>query len=183
MKGNIMLTLHSLSDIPRAGSGGEYETFRRNDQVSMLDCPDDVLRDWLWDHGRHIPFLEDYGTVDLTTIRRTCEAIATATLVGLPTGPSEAELIAENAQNHEHWIGTRDYAHPEVRTAWEQDGTWVRRPILLDRSAIDTDLRGLQVVEGRTRFGILRGRHAAGIAVAQTHSVWVGRPVHSSGGK
>ena len=178
-----MLTLHSLSDIPRAGSGGEYETFRRNDQVSMLDWPDDVLRDWLWDHGRHVPFLEDYGSVDLTAIRWTCEAIATATLVGLPTGSREAELMAEIAQNHEHWIGTRDYANPEVRSAWEQDGTWVRRPILLDRSAIHPDLSGLQVVEGHTRFGILRGHHAVGIAVAPTHSVWVGRPVHSSGGK
>ena len=32
-----------------------------------------------------------------------------------------------------------------------------------------------QLVEGRTRVGVLRGRHADGLHVADTHLAWVGR--------
>ncbi|MET3953541.1 hypothetical protein ABIE52_000407 [Rhodococcus sp. OAS809] len=163
------------NDVSRKSRIDDTEIFGRPVRVAWGNADPAMLR------RRSIRATRDRASAKI--IRWTCEAIATATLVGLPTGSREAELIAEIAQNHEHWIGTRDYANPEVRSAWEQDGTWVRRPILLDRSAIHPDLSGLQVVEGRTRFGILRGRHAAGIAVAPTHSVWVGRPVHSSGGK
>ncbi|PCK24404.1 hypothetical protein CHR55_26295 [Rhodococcus qingshengii] len=172
-----MLTIQTLAGIPRAGSGGEFEEFRLNNLVAMLNWPADVLRDWLWDHGCHVPFLDDYRTVDLTTIRWTNESVLTTELVELPTGPSEADCISDFAQNHEHWIRTRDHAFPEVRAAWEQEGTWARPPILLERSLINPNLRGLQVIEGRTRFGILRGRHAAGIPVAHHHSAWVGRQI------
>ena len=33
----------------------------------------------------------------------------------------------------------------------------------------------LQVVEGRTRVGVLRGRHRQGALVAERHLAWVGR--------
>ena len=62
-----------------------------------------------------------------------------------------------------------------VAQCWETHGTWKRWPILIDRRLLDPPESGLQVVEGRTRVGVLRGRHRQGILVAERHLAWVGR--------
>lgn len=65
--------------------------------------------------------------------------------------------------------------HIGVAQCWETHGTWKRWPILIDRRLLDPPESGLQVVEGRTRVGVLRGRHRQGTLVAERHLAWVGR--------
>lgn len=60
---------------------------------------------------------------------------------------------------------------PEVGRHWEENGTWLRPPILIVRRLLDLLDSGLQVVEGRARVGVLR----EGLHVASHHQAWVGQ--------
>jgi hypothetical protein len=94
----------------------------------------------------------------------------------MPTGSSDGNYIEDVAQNPEHWIRGRNFGvHMGVRESWEIHGTWKRWPLCIDRRIVDRDETGLQVVEGRTRVGILRGRHRSGGYVAARHLTWVAR--------
>ncbi|UUU18877.1 hypothetical protein [Streptomyces sp. DSM 40750] len=70
-----------------------------------------------------------------------------------------------------HWVTVRP---PEVGLHWEVHGTWLRPPILIDRRFLDPSDSGLQVLEGRTRGGVLRGRRREQLHVARNHQAWVG---------
>jgi hypothetical protein len=151
--------------------------FRRQGAVIDLRWPTDVVEQWLYDHCDKSPFLHDYGTVDLSRIGWKVEALPVETLMTIPTGPSEADVIEELAADPDHLIAVRDQGeHLGVREAWETHGTWKRWPIILDRSLLAPPADGLQLVEGRTRVGILRGRQRQGKLVADRHLAWVGRP-------
>ena len=66
-------------------------------------------------------------------------------------------------------------AHRGIREKWDKEGTWLRPPLLIERALVGEGLAGLQLVEGRTRVGVLRGRYADKLFVADTHLAWVGR--------
>jgi hypothetical protein len=94
----------------------------------------------------------------------------------MPTGPSDADDIEYFAGNHEHWIAVRNTGvHVGAELAWEVHGTWKRWPIVLDRAVLTPPAAGLQLVEGRNRVGILRGRYRDRKLVAPSHLTWVGR--------
>ncbi len=150
--------------------------FRTSDAARTLAWPDDVLEQWLYDHSGHDPFLRDYGKVDLSCIRWNVEVITTDLFSTLETGPSEAGTVDYYAENPEYWIDQRQWGKDHwVRLMWEVHGTWKRWPLLIERSVLDPTLSGLQVVEGRTRVGILRGRQREGSFHAPQHLAWVGR--------
>ena len=95
----------------------------------------------------------------------------------MPTGPSDRDVISRNASLHEHLVETRRFGvHVGVRETWELHGTWKRWPILIDRTLVDPVAAGLQIVEGRTRVGVLAGRLRDGLYTATSHLVWIGRP-------
>ncbi|MFD5661021.1 histidine kinase dimerization/phospho-acceptor domain-containing protein [Streptomyces hirsutus] len=101
------------------------------------------------------------------------ETIPAADFMGMPTGASDAGCIESFAENPVHWVKVRP---PEVGRHWEEHGTWLRPPILIDRRLLDLSDSGLQVLEGRTRVGVLRGRLREGLHVASHHQAWVGHP-------
>lgn len=120
----------------------------------------------------------DYGHIDLSALSWNVETIALSDLLLMPTGASEADLIDSFARDPEHWVSVRTTGcHQEVREMWDVHGTWKRWPILIVRSLVDPDGTGLQVVEGRTRVGVLRGRFRLGLHIAEHHVAWVGRPL------
>lgn len=128
------------------------------------------------DHGDNGAFLRDYGKLDLSAVAWTVEATATQEFLAMPTGRSDGSCIDEYAADPNHWISVRQHGvHAGVSLCWATHGTWKRWPILVDRSLVDATA-GLQVVEGRTRVGILRGRHRENDRVAPQHLAWVGRP-------
>ena len=77
----------------------------------------------------------------------------------MPTGPSDGDCMEEYADDPDHWVSVRRFGiHRGVREGWETHGTWKRWPLLIDRQLVDPGTSGLQVVEGRTRVCVLRGR-------------------------
>ncbi|MCQ6271889.1 hypothetical protein M8J71_15545 [Pseudarthrobacter sp. R1] len=88
-------------------------------------------------------------------------------------GAGEWHGVEDFAENPDHWIAVRKYGvHMGVELCSKVHGTWKRWPIVLDRDLVNPgDLR-LQLVEGRTRVGILRGRRLLVSVVADRH--WPG---------
>ncbi len=156
----------------RSGFAG----FRALPVVAALGWPDDPLEQWLYDHAGNVSFQADYEQVDLSRLDWQLKDIPVGVFLDVRTGPSDNEhgdLVEYLAGDHEHWLGLRD---PEIAGAWETRGTWLRPPLLIDRGVFDPPAAGLQLIEGRTRVGILRGRHRAGELVAGQHQAWVARP-------
>ncbi|MFB6833390.1 hypothetical protein [Streptomyces hydrogenans] len=113
-----------------------------------------------------------YGSIDLREITWRLETVPAADFHGMPTGASDDGCIEEFAENPVYWVGRRP---PEVGQHWEEHGTWLRPPLLIDQCFLDPLSSGLQVVEGRTRVGVLCGRVREGLHVAPDHQAWVGR--------
>ncbi|GGP93376.1 hypothetical protein GCM10010278_84250 [Streptomyces melanogenes] len=151
------------------GLSFEFERFRADPALAGLQWPDDVLRDFLFDHGDHGPFVDDYGHLHLSAVTWTLETIPTADFHTMPTGESEAGLIEHIAENPVHWARP-----PEVARHWADHGTWRRPPLLIDRHLLTPTDSGLQVLEGRTRAGVLRGHLGEQLHVAPEHQAWVG---------
>lgn len=153
--------------------GGGLCRFLEADVVRALEWPDDVVEQWLYDHSGHGPFLIDYADLDLASVSLHEEAIPVEEFLTMPTGASERDLIEEFARNPDHWSEVR---RPQgVPQHWESHGTWQRRPLLVDRALLEPPAEGLQVIEGRTRVGILRGFAERGRPVAAGHAAWVAR--------
>jgi hypothetical protein len=164
----------------RASEWG-FAHFRSLDQVASLGWPDDVLEQWLYDHAGNDAFLADYAELDLSEIRWGLEIVPCQDFLVMPTGASDGDCIEEFAENPDHWIAVRNQGvHLGVKESWDVHGTWKRWPILIDRALLSHREPGLQVVEGRTRIGVLRGRHRQGAVVADRHLAWVGRSRRTS---
>lgn len=171
-----------LSDLGEPGraareDGAGLHTFLHDPAVEgLLGWPKDVVDQWPYSHAHHAAFLADYGHIDLASLTWNIEVIPLHELMTMPTGASENNLIEDFAKNPEHWVAVRNAAcHIGVREMWDVHGTWKRWPILIARSVVNPDQAGLQVVEGRTRVGVLRGRARLGFHVAPRHLAWVGR--------
>ncbi|MEY9969485.1 hypothetical protein ABIA33_007573 [Streptacidiphilus sp. MAP12-16] len=172
------MNLVDLADLTASGRNNEtsFEAFRASPMITSLQWPDDVVEQFLYDHGNYPPFLLDYGRVDLSRVRWDVEVIPANDFSEMPTGESEADCIEEFAAHPEHYVEARSSGiHIGVAECWERQGTWKRWPILIDRRLLDPPGNGLQVVEGRTRVGVLRGRRRQGDFVADQHRAWVGR--------
>ncbi|MFG2866100.1 hypothetical protein [Streptomyces sioyaensis] len=162
----------------RRDRGLSYGRFRADPELASLEWPDDVLEQFLFDHGDNAPFVYDYGSIDLRDIAWRLETIPAADFNEMPTGASDAGCIEIYAENPVHWVTVRP---PEIGRHWEKHGTWLRPPILIDRRLLALSDSGLQVVEGRTRVGVLRGRLREELHVAVNHQAWVGRPTTAPG--
>ncbi|MER7694673.1 hypothetical protein, partial [Streptomyces sp. NPDC097610] len=148
-----------------------FDRFRVDPSLASLEWPDDVLEQFLFDHGDNDAFMRDYGSVDLDEVAWRLETIPTEFFSEMPTGASDAGCIEYFAQNPVYWVKIRPAA---VGHHWEEHGTWMRAPILIDRRLLDSSYSGLQVLEGRTRVGVLRGRLREGLHVRSRHQAWVG---------
>lgn len=155
------------------------QEFLAHPLVMQLGWPDDVVEQWLFDHASHPAFHIDYGHIDLETLDWTLERLETPLLLDVPTGDSEVGAIEGWAKVHEHAVRTRETSgsplYRGIQEKWDEEGTWLRPPLLIEQSLIGNGGGGLQLVEGRTRVGVLRGRHADGLRVADTHLTWMGR--------
>jgi len=167
----------NLAEACREGGGG-LSAFLRLDSVIDLGWPDDVVEQWLYDHSGHGRFLNDYGDIDLSRVRWTVEVVPATDLALVPTGASESSAIDDWAKQHVRNIELRNngiHMGVGVGLCWDVHGTWRRWPLLIDRELLDPAAPGLQVIEGRTRVGTLKGRLRDGDFVADRHLVWVAR--------
>ena len=155
-------------------SEGRFASFWASPPVQALGWPADVAEQWLYDFADCDNFQRDYRGLDLHTVKWEVEVLSADAFETLPTGPSDGNLIERFAADPAYWLRIRS-AHVGVAQCWEVQGTWKRLPLLIDRQLLTPTEDGLQVVEGRTRVGVLRGRLREGAFVADTHLAWVGR--------
>jgi hypothetical protein len=161
--------------VDRAGNLADYLAIP---QIARLDWPAEVIEQWLFDHGGNVSFLTDYGALDLSEIRWAQEEVPVEQLRDTITGQTDQEYLVTAARLHEHWVRVRG---SRVQEAWRIRGTWLVPPILITRELLlEEPGIGLQVIEGRTRVGVLQGRLAEGLLVAANHQSWVGRRDESS---
>ncbi|MFF7290229.1 hypothetical protein [Streptomyces griseorubiginosus] len=156
----------------RQDGGLSFSRFRADPALVSLHWPDDVLEQFLFDHGDNAAFVHDYGGIDLLEVTWRLETILASDFVGMPTGATDAGCIESYAADPVYWVKVRP---PEVGRHWEEHGTWMRPPLLIDRRLLDPADSGLQVLEGRTRVGVLCGRLREQLRVAPHHQAWVGR--------
>jgi hypothetical protein len=164
-----------LSDRCHGFESGGLEAFLRDDNVRALGWPDEVVKQWLFDFASWGPFLNDYGHIDLTTLRWSEELLPAKLFLTMVTGPSDGDLLDYFAADAERQAENR--RSQGVPQYWERKGTWMSNPLIIDRRLVDPPAEGLQVIEGRTRVGILRGYLALGRQVAPAHTAWVARPI------
>lgn len=170
-----------LKDLPvrpeRAfiGDDDAFARFQGLPDIQALSWPTSVLRQWIWDHGAYGPFLKDYAALDLSLLTWALEKVPTGDFMTLRTGASDGDAIEEYADEHHYWMELKATANPAARSCWEDFGTWAVPPVTIDRRLVETATSGLQLIEGRTRVGVLRGRQRAGLLVAQRHDAWVAR--------
>lgn len=67
----------------RRDSGLSFGRFRADPEPASLEWPDDVLEQFLFDHGDNAHFVYDYGNIDLRDLARTRLAYSAA----LESGP------------------------------------------------------------------------------------------------
>jgi hypothetical protein len=157
------------------GHYADLQRFAALPEVAALGWPSEVVEQWLYDHLEHYEFLTDYAELDLTAVEWTLEDLPTDMFLPMRSGPSD-DYMTTVPDQHEHWVYARRFT--AVPAAWEDTGTWLKPPLLLDLACLDGPAGVLQVVEGRTRVGILQGRARDGLRVADRHAAWVGRLRH-----
>ena len=173
-----MLRLGDLAALSRSvrRSPCGLSSYVNDDRVRSLHWPEDVVDQLLLELADHEDIQHDYGHLDLALIAWTVEVLPNATFMTISGTPSLGDCIERFAENPEHWVSSRvSGRHIGVREMWETHGTWKRWPILIDRVLTRAGTPGLQVVEGHTRVGVLRGRTREGRRVADAHLAWVGR--------
>ncbi|MER8269639.1 hypothetical protein ABT007_36265 [Streptomyces griseus] len=75
-----------------------FDRFRTDPTVAALRWPDDVLEQFLFDHGDNLAFVDDYNTIDLHTITWQLETIPAAHFTAMPTGASDEGCIENYAE-------------------------------------------------------------------------------------
>lgn len=166
----------SLDAVRCREKGYGFAEFRQRAKARQLRWPDDVLEQWVFDHAGYGPFLNDYGDIDLSQIDWQVESLSVEDFLEMPTGPSDSNAIERYEADPDYSIGAHTHGiHMGVKLCWMTHGTWKRWPIVLARDLINPGDKSLQLVEGRTRVGILRGRLLRGQLIAERHLVWIGR--------
>lgn len=165
--------LNDLYDRCHGFESGGFEEFRRDPVVRSLQWPGDVVEQWLFDFANWGPFLKDYGHIDLALLRWSEELLPAEAFTTMVTGRSDGDLLDYFAADAERQVELR--RAQGVSQYWEREGTWLRSPLLIDRRLLDPLAEGLQVIEGRTRVGVLRGFLTVGRSVAPAHKAWVAR--------
>ncbi|GHD34982.1 hypothetical protein GCM10010313_82060 [Streptomyces violarus] len=91
----------------RQDGGLSYDRFRVDPALASLQWPDDVLEQFLFDHGDKAAFVYDYGGIDLHDVTWQLEMILAADFQEMPTGASDAGCIESFAEKPVHWVTVR----------------------------------------------------------------------------
>lgn len=123
----------------------------------------------LWSRvGRRLP-----GLAVPRRLRRPPPPRPACPVPGLAPSTACPGAIEEYAELSDYWAEGK---RKDVVEAWKQDGTWLVPPLLISLDLLEPKTEGWQLIEGRTRVGVLRGRVAQGLYVATHHDIWAGRP-------
>jgi hypothetical protein len=136
--------------------------------------PDNVLEQFVLDHGLDLAFQREYATLDIHQL--------SWILMDLPTGQIVAssskfnDFVTDVAVSVMTCFSDKPHppsVHPQSWQIWIESGTWLRPPVFLD-SALE-GRPGLHLVEGHERVGTLKGLLETPLTTQNTHPCWVGR--------
>jgi len=140
-----------------------------------LPMPDDVLEQFIIDHGHDPRFLDRYEQLDLYSLSWTKEMIQTARIVNCTS--KFDSYVQDIAERHACATSLESAIfHSDARAFWAAHGTWLRPPVFLQSVFPAPDANHL--VEGHTRVGALIGFSRTPrppVAPLACHECWIGR--------
>jgi hypothetical protein len=142
-----------------------------------LPMPEDVLEQFILDHGLNHDFQERYGDLNLYALAWSRELLETGQIIGCTS--KFDRYVQEIAERHMTAITLEQAVfHVDARSFWAERGTWLRAPLFFWEVFPPPDEHHL--VEGHTRLGALIGFHRnpkPPVRLSATHVCWIGRPV------
>ena len=143
----------------------------------LTNFPDEVLQDFLSDHGRKDDFQLQYGSLDLDAIKWEKIMISAQAIIDCSFYTEfkvwfEGATYRANAFDMKGWkcIDNR----PDVVAYWTDCQSWKRSPILLSSKLMQCANK-YYLVEGHTRVGLLYGLVRKGILPTESkHMIWFG---------
>jgi len=143
-----------------------------------LPMPDNVLEQFVIDHGTKPEFQRQFGHVDLHAVEwqlseLTLDEIASSSVFSGFQRYVKETTVRFAAIPEKGWESVTIV--PEAVQAWRQRRTWRRSPIAMEGTLVGGD-KPLHWVEGHTRLGALLGLTRAGLVDRdKRHCVWAGR--------
>ncbi|HEM8742882.1 TPA: hypothetical protein U2Q93_000517 [Enterobacter sichuanensis] len=138
----------------------------------FLDAPEPVLSEIYYGLAGYETFQEAYGHIDLNAIKwklvdlpiESFLEVRHATYYGMLNEEVEAYPLR----------GGIDFYGPEIASYWRTYGTWLEPPFFIERSILESNACGLQLIEGHTRLGALLGEfNHQSFTLAKTHKVFL----------
>lgn len=145
----------------------------RASSASGLDCPFDVFEQLFHDHHSDAVFAADLKAVDWLRVVWT-EELLTGVRLRQVAAPRGYQYAIDEARARTALYGLRD-ERPDVVASWQEEGTWVRPPVIVDGDVL-SNLYRYELLVGFARVGDLLGLLDRGeVKETATHRVWVGR--------
>lgn len=141
-----------------------------------LPMPEDVLEQFINDHGLNHDFQRQYGQLDLHALEWN----------RVPTPASEIIACSVYPDFREHLENRRDQAAEvpksgwkdvciaaDAKRQWQNHRTWLRTPLFIGGNLVGSN-RKLHLIEGHTRTGVLTGLVQSGwLPGDSSHEIWV----------
>jgi hypothetical protein len=137
-----------------------------------LTCPFDVFEQLFFDHHGDEDFAALVTNVDWGRVRWQ-ERLMSGEDLQRVTVPRTYQVAVDEARSRTALYGVSD-ERAEVADRWEEEGTWIRAPILVSGEVLGSGV-DLTILVGFTRLGNLIGLlDQRWVSAIQGHRVWIG---------
>jgi hypothetical protein len=137
-----------------------------------LACPFDVFEQLFFDHHGDEDFASLVSKVDWSAVRWQERMLSGEALKRVAV-PRLYRVAVDEARARTELYGVSD-ERAEVIDRWEEEGTWIRAPVLVRGEVLGSEV-DLEILVGFTRFGNLLGLLDQNLVSGiQRHRVWVG---------
>lgn len=149
-----------------------------NELLKLLpNTPEDVLSQFFYDHGRKHDFQSQYSHLEINKLKWREIELKADEIIKSSFYESYSNYIIEVSERLNKFE-KEDFFCIDIREKvvnnWKEERTWLKSPIFLDAKLVAKPNK-LHLVEGHTRFGILKGLLSKKIISKDSiHKVWFG---------
>ena len=149
-----------------------------NELLNLLpNTPEDVLSQFFYDHGRNCDFQEQYAHLEINKLKWREIELKADEIIKCSFYEHYSDYIFEVSERLNKFKEEDFFCidiRKEVVDNWEKEKTWLKIPIFLDAKLLEKSNK-LHLVEGHTRFGILKGLLSKKIISKDSiHKIWFG---------
>jgi hypothetical protein len=170
----VLVQLRELMRFRRTDAGNVPMEILRQLQLPM---PDDVLEQFVCDHGTKPEFQTQYGHLDLHALGWRLIVIPARKILACSVYDLFADHVAIIANRVRRVAGDcwSDACLPlGAAEHWQNHNTWMRPPVLITGALVKSNSH-IHLIEGHTRIGALRGLVESGVlSDSSNHQVWLG---------